>query len=134
MKRRFQIYLVLAGLISVSATSKSSSRLGDDDYFEITKNLRIFSGVYSQINSAYVDKPQPGELMKVGIDAMLASLDPYTVYIPESRIEDYKYMTTGQYAGIGAIIKGKDDYIVIAEPYENSPALKAGLRAGDLAN
>ncbi|MFN4233612.1 MAG: S41 family peptidase [Bacteroidia bacterium] len=80
----------------------------------------------------YVDETQPGELMKKGIDAMLESLDPYTNYIPESEIEDYRFMTTGEYGGIGAIIRQKDDYIVIVEPYEGSPAQKADLRAGDV--
>ena len=69
--------------------------------------------------------------MKAGIDAMLQSLDPYTVYIPESNIEDYRFMTTGQYGGIGAVIKYIDDKLTITEPYENSPRQIAGLQAGD---
>ncbi len=79
-----------------------------------------------------MDEVPPGALMKTGIDAMLESLDPYTNYIPEEDIEDARFMTTGQYGGIGALIRTKDDFVVIAEPYENSPAAKADLRAGDV--
>jgi len=75
---------------------------------------------------------QPGTIIKTGIDAMLESLDPYTNFIPEDDIEDARFMTTGQYGGIGALIRTKDDYIVVSEPYENSPAAKADLRAGDV--
>ena len=70
--------------------------------------------------------------MKTGIDAMLKSLDPYTVYIPASQIEDYRYMTTGQYGGIGSLIQKQGEYIVISEPYEGFPAQKNGLKAGDI--
>jgi carboxyl-terminal processing protease len=80
----------------------------------------------------YVDNPEPGKLMKIGIDAMLESLDPYTNYIPESKMEDYRFMTTGQYGGIGALIKRWKDFTVISEPYEGFPAEKSGIRAGDI--
>src|SRR5688572_16451642 len=73
--------------------------------FEITKNFEIFKEVYAEIYNTYVDEHEPGELMKRGIDGMLESLDPYTNYIPESNIEDYRLMTTGQYGGVGALIK-----------------------------
>ena len=103
-----------------------------DNYFEISKNLDIFVNLYKQLNIYYVDETNPGELMKTGIDAMLESLDPYTVYIPESDIEDYRFMTTGQYGGIGSLIRRKGDYVVVAEPYEGFPAFNAGLLAGDV--
>ena len=102
-----------------------------DSFFEISKNLEIFTELYKELNIYYVDDTQPGKLMKTGIDAMLASLDPYTQYIPESDIEDYRFMTTGQYGGIGALIKKKDEKVVISEPYEGFPAMKAGIWAGD---
>jgi len=102
-----------------------------NNYFEISKNLEIFATLYKELNMYYVDETQPGELMKTGIDAMLKSLDPYTTYIPESKIEDYRFMTTGQYGGIGALIRKVDSAIYIAEPYEGFPAFKAGLKAGD---
>ena len=102
-----------------------------DAYFEISKHLDIFTTVYKEINTLYVDDTDPGKLMKKGIDEMLKSLDPYTNYIPESEIEDFKFMTTGQYGGIGAIITKIKDYVYITEPYEGYPAQKAGLIAGD---
>ncbi len=102
-----------------------------DSYFEVSKNLEIFNELYKELNIYYVDETEPGKLMKAGIDAMLSSLDPYTQYIPESDMEDYRFMTTGQYGGIGALIKRKDDRIVVSEPYEGFPAMKAGIWAGD---
>ncbi|MCB9183145.1 MAG: S41 family peptidase [Flavobacteriales bacterium] len=102
-----------------------------DSYFEISKNLEIFTDLYKELNVYYVDDTQPGKLMKTGIDAMLNSLDPYTQYIPESDMEEYRFQTTGQYGGIGALIKRKDDHVVVSEPYEDYPAMKAGIWAGD---
>lgn len=103
-----------------------------DDFFEISKNLDIFATLYREVNMYYVDEIQPGKLIKTGIDAMLESLDPYTNFISEEEIEDARFMTTGQYGGIGALIRQKDGYIVISEPYENAPAQKADLMAGDV--
>lgn len=99
--------------------------------FEISKNLEILTSLYKELNINYVDGANPSELMKTGIDAMLDKLDPYTVFIPESEIEDFRFMTTGEYGGIGSLIHKQGDYIFISEPYENSPAQKAGLKAGD---
>ncbi|MBL7941670.1 MAG: S41 family peptidase [Flavobacteriales bacterium] len=103
-----------------------------DDYFEISKNLEIFTSVYKELNTYYVDETKPGSLMKAGIDAMLRSLDPYTVYYPESKIEDYKFMTTGQYGGIGALVNTIDGKITIVEPQEGFAAARAGLKSGDV--
>lgn len=99
--------------------------------FEISKNLDIYVTLFKELNYNYVDELKPGDLMQTGINAILQSLDPYTNYIPESDIEDYEFMTTGQYGGIGALIHRQGDYIIISEPYKNSPADKAGLKAGD---
>jgi carboxyl-terminal processing protease len=103
-----------------------------DDYFEISKNLDVFATLYKEVNTYYVDDTKPGEMMKTGIDAMLNSLDPYTVYYPESDIEDYRIMTTGQYGGIGAEINEHTDGIIIYKAYEGYPAQKAGIKAGDI--
>ena len=103
-----------------------------DSYFELSKNLDIFSTLLKELNTYYVDETEPGDLMKTAIDGMLNSLDPYTNYIPESQIEDYRFMTTGQYGGIGALIHRDSSNIIISEPYEGFPAHKAGLRAGDI--
>lgn len=101
------------------------------DYFEVSKNLDVFNTLYRELNIAYVDETKPGQLMKTGIEAMLGSLDPYTNYYTENDIEDYRYMTTGEYGGIGALIQDVDKKITITEPYEGFAAFKAGLRAGD---
>lgn len=121
--------IALAFLFSCIALLQSSYI---DNYFEITKNLDIFVTLFKELNLYYVDETKPGDLMKTGIEGMLESLDPYTNYIPESDIEDFRFMQTGQYGGIGALIRTIDKKIVIAEPYEDSPALKAGLQAGDI--
>lgn len=101
------------------------------DYFEISKNLDIFNSIYRELNITYVDDTKPGQLMKTGIDAMLNSLDPYNTYFTENEIEDYRYMTTGEYGGIGAIIGEIDNKLIIVDPYEGFAAHKAGIRAGD---
>jgi carboxyl-terminal processing protease len=119
--------LALAGLIAAGGLGIAAG----ESFFEISKNLEIFNELYKELNIYYVDDTRPGELMKTGIDAMLESLDPYTEYIPESQMEDYRFMTTGQYGGIGALIKRKDGTMHISEPYEGYPAMKAGLLPGD---
>ncbi len=103
----------------------------DDRGFEIAKNLEIFANVYKNLNLNYVDDVDPGKTIKVAIDAMLASLDPYTNYYPESQMEDVKLQMLGQYGGIGSLIVQKGDSVYISEPYKNLPADEAGLRAGD---
>ncbi len=118
----------LAGVIAGGAALGLAA---GDNYFEIGKNLEIFNELYKELNVYYVDETNPGELMTTGIDAMLESLDPYTQYIAESDMEDYRFMTTGQYGGIGAMIRKKGDYVMISEPYEGSPAMKNDVRAGD---
>jgi carboxyl-terminal processing protease len=93
--------------------------------------MELMDQIYQHLEMYYVDEPQTGKLAKVGIDAMLKELDPYTVYYHESNIEDYRLMTTGQYGGIGALIRKIGESTFIAEPYEGNPAEKSGLRAGD---
>ncbi|MDQ3193274.1 MAG: S41 family peptidase [Bacteroidota bacterium] len=124
-----QKILLIVAAISVSSFFTISFV---DNQFEVSKNLDIFATMFRELNIYYVDDTNPGELMKKGIDAMLESLDPYTNYIPESDIEDYRFMTTGEYGGVGALIRQSGDYVVIAEPYEGFPAEKAGLMAGDI--
>ena len=127
MKKKFKI-LLLAGVLAFTTIVSIGFT---DSYFEIAKNLDIFTTLYKELNTFYVDETDPGKLMKKGIDEMLKSLDPYTTYIPESEIEDFRFMTTGQYGGIGAIITKGEDYVYVSEPYEGYPAHKAGLMAGD---
>jgi len=104
----------------------------DQKNFEISKNLDIFYTLVRELNLFYVDEVQPDKLIKKGIDDMLETLDPYTVYIPESEMDDFKFMTTGEYAGIGAMISKRGNQIIVAEPYEGFPAQVSGLRAGDI--
>lgn len=124
MSKKIKI-LIISIVVLISSFSFT------DGYFEIAKNLDIFTTVYRELNNYYVDETDPGKLMKTAIDKMLKSLDPYTNYIPESEIEDFKFMTTGQYGGIGAVITKRKDFVFISEPYEGFPAQKAGLIAGD---
>jgi len=102
-----------------------------EKYFEITKNLDIFATLYKEVNTYYVDEVDPNQLIKTGINAMLGSLDPYTNYIPEDDIEDYRTMTTGQYGGIGALIGTRNGKNMIIMPYEGFPAHESGLKIGD---
>jgi carboxyl-terminal processing protease len=104
----------------------------DDKNFQIAKNLDIYYTLFRELNLFYVDEVNPDKLVKTSIDKMLESLDPYTNFISENDVEDFKFMTTGEYAGIGALISKQKGKIVIAEPYEGFPAQKAGLKAGDI--
>jgi len=120
-------YIIIFSLCLASFFAFNFSK----DYFEVSKNLDVFNTLYRELNIAYVDETKPGQLMKTGIDAMLMSLDPYTNFYAENDIEDYKYMTTGEYGGIGAIIQDINKKITVSEPYEGFAAFKAGLKAGD---
>lgn len=101
------------------------------DAFEMVKSMELMDMIYQNLEMYFVDDLNPGKMSKDAIDAMLRGLDPYTVYYHESNMEDYKLMTTGEYGGIGALIRKMGEYTYIAEPYENSPSQKAGVLAGD---
>lgn len=124
-RRIFYLVIFLAATAGLAFTPPVNK------YFEIIKNLEIFTNLYKEINSGYVDELDPARTMRIGIDAMLNALDPYTNYISESEIEGYKAIAEGKYKGIGAQVKKIGDYVTILQVYENSPALKAGLKAGD---
>lgn len=117
--------ILLLGLGGLSLQS-------DERNFEISKHLNIYAALFRDANLFYVDEFDPGDLVTTSIKSMLRSLDPYTVYYPESEVEDVKLMTTGEYAGIGAVISKKGDQVIIREPYKNFPADKAGLLPGDI--
>jgi carboxyl-terminal processing protease len=131
MKKSTRTYHMRNLLILLCLASISLGVPAQNGNFDIAKNLDIYTSLYRELNSNYVDRLNPSDLMETGIDAMLETLDPYTVFIPESEIEEYKIMTTGQYGGIGALIHRDGDHVVITEPYEGEPAQKAGLMAGD---
>lgn len=116
------IFAITFGLFPLSAQND----------FEIAKNVDIFITVLRELNDKYADEITPGDLTKTAIDAMLESLDPYTNYYPENQLEDVKMLTTGQYGGIGALIQQRDNHVIISEIFEDAPAHKAGLLAGDI--
>ena len=117
--------LPLALLLTVAATVK-------DDYFEMSKQLEIMQSAFRELNLFYVDELAPGDLMETGIKAMLADLDPYTRYFPESKMEDVRFMQTGEYGGIGASIETKNNRTVIVDLLEGEPADQAGIQLGDV--
>ena len=102
-----------------------------EKYFDIAKSLDIFATLFKEVNAYYVDEVDPQKLIRTGINGMLESLDPYTDYIPEDEMESFRISTTGQYAGIGALINIIDDKPVITHPYKGFPAFRAGIRVGD---
>ncbi len=126
MKRWFFVLIALVVLSSAFTLTNPVNK-----YFEIIKNLEIFANLYKELNNGYVDDLDPARTMRTGIDAMLGALDPYTNYISESDIEGYRSLSEGRYRGIGAQVKKMGEYVTIMQVYENSPALKAGLKAGD---
>lgn len=126
MKKKLSI-----ALLAVVGLAWNGAQAQNDRGFEIAKNLEIFSSVYKSLNQNYVDDVDPGKTIKVAIDAMLASFDPYTNYFPESDIEDVKLQLMGEYGGVGALIMQRGDSIFISEPYKGLPADEAGLKAGD---
>ena len=100
--------------------------------FKIAKNLDIFFSLFRELNTFYVDDIDPDKLIKAGMDNMLKTLDPYTVYFPESDADEFAIMTTGKYGGIGSLVRNSGDYVVISEVYKGFPADKAGIKPGDL--
>lgn len=129
MKTRNFLFLTAGILIlALGALSLKS----DDRNFEISKQLNIYASLFRETNLFYVDEVDPGDLVTTSVNAMLKSLDPYTVFYPEANMEDVKLMTTGEYAGIGAVISKKGDHVIIREPYKGFPADKAGLLPGDI--
>lgn len=112
-------------------TINSFSQIDDEKYFEMNKAIETFGSVFKSLHSNYVDELNSGDLVKTAIDAMLAKLDPYTNFYPESEMEEVKLQYLGQYGGIGALIHYKNGIVYISEPYEGLPAYKAGVKAGD---
>lgn len=125
MKKTLIILLGLMAMMPVRAQSEHA--------FEVAKNLDIFNTLYRQLDIFYVDTLEADKLMRIGINAMLEELDPYTVYYPEEDMGDLKMMTTGKYGGIGSVIRmRKDSTVIVAEPYAGMPAAEVGLQIGDV--
>lgn len=132
------LFILFATLFAISgseisqAKEKSKSNTKEDDHYErISKNLDLFNYLYKEMDLFYVDTINPDEAVKNGIDAMLSELDPYTVYIPKEDEEDFKFMLTGEYAGVGASIGKINGETSFIEIYEGTPAFKNGIKAGD---
>ncbi len=123
-KKRFIFPVVASGLLFVGASFK-------EDFFEIAKQIEIFTELYKTVNMNYVDEINPGDLMDKSIKSMLIELDPYTNYFNEQDVVKFKINNTGEYTGIGAIITRKEDKVIVKEAYKNFPADKAGLKPGD---
>lgn len=124
IKKKYFIPAILSIFLFIGVSFK-------DDFFEISKQLEIFTTLFKTINQNYVDETNPAELMDKAIKSMLADLDPYTNYFNEQDVIKFKINNTGEYTGIGAIITRKEDKLIIKEPYKGFPADKAGLKAGD---
>lgn len=124
-KKIVGICVVAVAVISLSFTPPA------ERYFEIAKNLEIFASVFKEVNNLYVDEINPNKTIRIGIDAMLGSLDPYTNFISEDQVEDFRTQNTGQYGGIGAVTRTMGNRTVVTMVYEEYPAFKNGLKIGD---
>lgn len=123
-----------AGIITliIIAFTAGLVSFNEDRDFKLLKNLDIYYSLFRELNVFYVDDIEPEKLVEISINEMLQSLDPYTVYIPESDIDDFNFATTGKYGGIGSLIRKSGDFAVISEVYKNFPADLAGLKVGDI--
>jgi len=128
MKALFKkrVFIPVVGVLLLVTTSAFKN-----DFFEIAKQIEIFTTLFEELNMNYVDETNPGELMDTAIKSMLKDLDPYTQFHNEQDVESYKINNTGEYTGIGASINRKDGRLFILEPFKDYPADKAGLKAGD---
>jgi carboxyl-terminal processing protease len=124
-------HIIFLGGFLILFLSLGFSTLKNRD-LELVKNLDIYYTLFRELNMFYVDETDPEALVTTSIEAMLSSLDPYTTFIPESDMDDFQFQTTGEYGGIGSLIRRSGDQVMIADPYENFPAAKAGIRAGDI--
>ena len=124
LKKRYIIPVIASGLLFIGASFK-------EDFFEVAKQIEIFTTLFKAVNMNYVDNTNPGELMDKAVKSMLADLDPYTNYFNEQDVVKYKINNTGEYTGIGAVITRKETKLIVKEVYKNYPADKAGLKGGD---
>src|SRR5688572_5189468 len=126
MKKKIFWFASLVALIAALSFTEPAER-----YFEIAKNLDIFATLFKEVNALYVEEVNPNKLVRTGIDAMLGSLDPYTNYIPEDEVEDFRTVNTGQYGGIGAVTREIGNRTVVTMVMRGYGAEKGGLKIGD---
>jgi carboxyl-terminal processing protease len=131
-KRRSIKYTIVAAILITAGVSISFLSTQETRDFRIAKNLDIFFSLFRELNTFYVDEINPDKLVKEGIDDMLKTLDPYTVYYPESEGDEVAFMTTGKYGGIGSVIRGGGDYVVVQLVYKGTPSDVAGIKVGDI--
>ncbi|MBP3566741.1 MAG: S41 family peptidase [Paraprevotella sp.] len=128
MKKLVVIFGLMTTVVGVSAQKERNHN------FEISKNLEIFNDIYKQLDLFYVDTLSADTVIEWGINAMLRQVDPFTVYYPENDMDELKEMTTGKYAGVGSVIRyyKKEERVMLVEPWEDSPAARAGIKGGDV--
>ncbi|MTK54512.1 MAG: S41 family peptidase [Paludibacter sp.] len=127
--RKFSLLIITLLTVSFGMIAQQDA---NERRFSMSKNLDVFNSVVRELDAFYVDTLNYDKTIRAGIDNMLEGLDPYTVYMPKEETDELKMMTTGEYAGIGALIGGRSGQVFISEPYEGKPAAKAGLKAGDV--
>ncbi len=127
-------FKAIIGLFAIllSFTNSQNIYAQEDNRFEISKNLDIYNAIIKELEMFYVDSLDVEKTVRTSIDAMLRTLDPYTEYYPEQNVEDLKFLSTGEYGGVGAMIRKTDEGVVITEPFEGMPAQLGGLKAGDI--
>lgn len=128
MKKLVVIFGLMTTGVGVSAQKERNHN------FEISKNLEIFNDIYKQLDLFYVDTLSADTVIEWGINSMLRQVDPFTVYYPENDMDELKEMTTGKYAGVGSVIRyyKKEERVMLVEPWEDSPAARAGIKGGDV--
>ena len=132
MKSRRKSLAIIGSLIIAAGLSTGFFFIQETRDFRLAKNMDIFFSLLREVNTFYVDEIDPDKVIKTGIDNMLKTLDPYTVYYPESDVDDLSFMTSGKYGGIGSLVRNNGDYVIISEVYKGFPADLAGIKAGDL--
>jgi carboxyl-terminal processing protease len=133
MKKIHSVKIIVVFVLLVIVGTSTGFLLNHETRdFRIAKNLDIFYSLFRELNTFYVDTIDPDKLIKTGIDDMLKTLDPYTVYFPSAEADEFAIMTTGKYGGIGSLVRPEDNYVVISEVYKGFPADKAGLKPGDI--
>lgn len=127
MKNKIKYLLCGAALLLLAGVFIAA----DDPHFKLGRNMEILVNMMRDVNMFYVDETDPEKLLKDAAAGMLGNLDPYTEFMPAEEMENFELLTTGKYGGIGSVIRKKDEYVIIAQPYKGSPADKAGLKVGD---